>query len=160
MQLRLMHIMVALTAICVGLGLTFASPPILGIPLLGMLIVALPAILVTGVIWSEGKTRAGFLGACISAGAPWVMVVVMLFPQFLNYGGRVMRNSMWSPAMSSDWWLVNLLVLSPIACAWIGWVAARLTYRFVAKPSAGAAPAHRRPEIEPLERSLGVRHVE
>jgi hypothetical protein len=130
MQIRLMHIMIAVTVICVLFGLTFASPPILGIPLIGLLLVSLPASLVTGTIWSTGKTRAGFVGALISAAAPWLSVVVIFFPEFF-YGGRFMRYGVWEPAMSSDWWLVNLLVLSPLVCATIGWVAARLTYRFV-----------------------------
>jgi hypothetical protein len=130
MQFRFLHLMITVTVFCVVFGLVFASPPVLGFPILSILFIATPSICLTGCFWSKGSKRVFFAGGAASAFLPWFCAALFVFPEFF-YRGRFFDNSFWLPAAGSRWVGVHIALVSPILGVLIGGGAALLTHRLI-----------------------------
>ncbi len=135
MQFRLAHLLTLVTAFCGVLGLLFASPPIVGMPVILLLLTVWSPIWIIGAVFGRERRQAFFLGGLV-CGLPfcyfsYLHAVYMLegYQQLLRQGD--IHDDLWLPAYRG-WWWTNIVLVLPWLTAIIGGVAGALTYRFVA----------------------------
>jgi hypothetical protein len=135
MQFRLSHLLVAITALCVLLGLLFVSPPILGIPVILFLLALWLPIWGVGITFGQGRHRAFFLGGLMCGLVPCLcayyhyLYSLDVYVYLLRSG--TVHGDLWRPPYATMWWWSHLVLALPWLTGMTGGFAGLLTFRYV-----------------------------
>jgi hypothetical protein len=128
MQFHLRTLLVVMFAVSLLCGLVFASPPIVCLPVLCMLLWIGPAIWINGIIYGRGAWRPFFIGGVITGLGPHLgalyysfMVIASLFD-----GGSI--SDLWDADAPFVNLIYSAILLGPGVLAFLGGFAGAATY--------------------------------
>ena len=110
MEFRLSTLLAVITYLSVIFALVFAAPPVVAWPLLGLLLLAPPAVWITGIVYGRGAWRAFFIGGMAAGIGPLITTSLIALKYAMDELPLFLGD--WissSPTVTDDRWAIILV---------------------------------------------------